>query len=270
MSPAHDCDWAVAVLTGEAPPPAGDPVRFESEVRACPECSALAESLDDIDTLAASLPELTVPAELSQRTLGLVLAEMDRPAPAAAPARPVSPMRRRLLVFAGGLSIAAAALLVIWPDGPSPAPPERLVARGNQTALPTVSLKVAIDDGQALSRHRRDQAYPAGTRVQFRVGLDQPAEVALLRVDDHGVQEVTRASLHTGDHDLQLGSAPLAWQVEPGEQDAHFVVLAGPEGSIPPDVSAVVRGGSATVDDTGPCARVTALACDERLLRVSP
>jgi hypothetical protein len=175
-----------------------------------------------------------------------------------------------MLALVGGLSMAAAAMLVIQPNKPAPAPPERLVARGNATSLPTVSLKVAVDEGNGLARHRRNQRYRAGTRIQFRVALDQPADVALLRIDETGSQLVTRTQLQGGDHDIKLGDTPLAWEVEQGEQDAHFVVLAGPAGSLPSDVDAAIPTGTATLEAGGVCGQVTALACDERLFQVSP
>lgn len=262
----HDCAYAEAVLIGEAPPPFGDTGAFEAGIRECPDCSALADALADVDALAASLPELTVPEDLSRRTLDHVLDEMA-PTPVV---RPPHRQKWPFYVLAGGMSLAATMLLTILPRGPSPAPPERLVARGGTTALPSVSLKVAVDDGKGLARHRRDRQYPVGSRVQFRVGLDRPADVALVRVDEAGAQLVARTSLQSGDHDLNLGNAPLAWEVEPGEADAHFVVIAGPSGSLPDDPTAAVGAGSATVDDTGVCARVTSLACDERLFQVSP
>jgi len=271
MTTPDDCAWAQAVLLGEAPFPVGDQTALEAAIRSCPECSALADSLNEIDELAVSLPELVVPQDLSRRTLKMVQAEMKTGAAPISLAPPVRRSRRKpMLWLAGGLSMAAAAMLAVLPGDPAPAPAERLVARGSATSLPTVSLKVAINDGQQLQRHRSDQSYPAGTRVQFRVGLDQAAEVALVRVGSDSVDIVTRASLDHGDHDLQIGRSPLAWEVEAGEGNAHFVVLAGPQGSIPDDLTAVIGQDSDTVGSSGPCAHVTALACDERLLRVSP
>lgn len=272
-SERHDCEWVEAVLLGEAPAPTRHLASFEAGIDGCPSCSALASSLADIDTLAGDLPELVVPAELSKQTLQAVLDELTA-APEVGSSSSASrkgPARRwPLALIAGGLSVAAAAMLTVWPTGPSPAPPERLVARGNATSLPAVSLKVAVDDGTGLMRHRRGETYPAGTRIQFRVGLDQAADVALVRIDGSGSEVVARSSLQGGEHDLQLGSTPLAWEVEPGERDAHFVVLAGPSGSLPEDPRQVVPAGAGTVDDTGVCAQVTALSCDERHFQVSP
>jgi hypothetical protein len=271
MNTPEDCAWAQAVLLGEAPFPVGDQSALEAAIRSCPDCAALADSLNEIDALAASLPELVVPKALSRRTLEMVQAEMKTGAAPISLAPPARRSRRRpMLWLAGGLSMAAAAMLAVQPGEPEPAPVDRLVARGSATALPTVSLKVAISDGQELQRHRSDQTYPAGTRVQFRVGLDQAADVALVRVGSDSVDIVTRTSLEHGDHDLQIGTSPLAWEVETGEGNAHFVILAGPQGSMPDDLTAVIEDGSEIVDASGPCAHITALACDERLLRVSP
>ena len=268
MTPSpHDCAWAEAVLTGESPPLLGDPAGFEAGVAACPDCAALAAALHDIDALATTLPELTVPHELSRRTLHAVLDELD---PGSRAQRRAPRQRWPSLVLVGGLSIAAAALLAVWPQGPAPAPPERLVARGSATAMPTVSLKVAVDDGHGLERHRRDQRYPTGTQVRFRVGLDRPADVALVRVSPKGRQVLTRSSLSSGDHDLTLDGSPLAWEVEPGEDDARFVLLAAPSGRLPADPSAAVATGSGALESTDLCDHVTAFACDERLLQVSP
>ncbi len=271
MTNTPDCAWVRAVLTGEAPYPTDDPAALEAGIRACPECAELAEALAEVDQLAASLPELAVPEDLSRRTLEMVQAQMQ---PGTGLGVLHGPQRRArrgpILWVAGGVSLAAAALLAVQPGAPEPAPAERLVARGSATSLPTVFLKVAIDDGVLLQRHRSDQSYPVGTRIQFRIGLDQDADVALVRVGSDSVDILTRTTLEHGDHELRLGASPLAWEVEAGEGSAHFVVLAGPRGSMPDDLDAVVGHGAGTLDAAGPCARVTALACDARLLRVSP
>ena len=273
MSSSHDCAWAEAVLLGEAPAPTGAEAEaaLKAAILACPECAALAESLGELDVLAGSLPDLVVPPELSRRTLAQVQHEMTEGAapPVIGPARS-SGRRRSLLYVVGGLAMAAAATLVVMPQGPTPAPPERLVARGSATALPTVSLKMAVHDNAGLKRHRMDQQYPSGTRVQFRVGLDQSADVALLRVGADRTEVVTRTTLQQGDQDLLLGATPLAWEIEPGEESAHFVVLAAPAGGLPDDLTGIVAQGAGTVDAREPCAGVTALACDQRLLQVSP
>ncbi|HCH62718.1 MAG: hypothetical protein CL927_01020 [Deltaproteobacteria bacterium] len=272
MTVRHDCHWAQAVLSGEAPMPQGSEAAFHQEVQECPECSAFAASLEAIDHLAASLPVLAVPTDLSLRTLDRVRAEMQEDTAPTFTQRPNRPSRRRSVLFWGGaLTMAAAAALFVMPRDPVPAPPERLVARGSAASLPTVSLKMAVHDGAELQRHRADQKYPSGTRVQFRVGLDQAAEVALLRVADDRVDVVTRTSMNQGDQDILLGSNPLAWEVEPGEGSAHFVVLAGPKGAMPDDLTEVVGSDAGNVgSQPGPCATVTALACDQRLLQVSP
>jgi len=268
MTRPHDCAYAEAVLLGESPVPVGVLTDFEAGVSSCDACTDLAAALAEIDVLAADLPDLEVPAELSKRTLEAVLAEM---APSAAPVRRSTHQKWPFAMIVGGLA-AAMALVVAWPGGPSPAPPDRLVARGSGDILPTVALKVAVDEGTGLERHRRDAAYPSGTKVQFRVALDRPADVALVRVDGSGAEVVTTATLTAGDSNLQMGAQPLAWQVEPGESDARFVLLAAPSGTLPEDPASGLSVDPATLSEPAGsvCARVGHLACDERLLRVQP
>jgi len=265
----HDCAYAEAVLLGESPYPLGGVADFEVGVADCPTCAELSEALSEIDVLAADLPDLIVPAELSERTLEAVLVEM-----APEPAVRTGPPKRQKWPFAllaGGLA-AAVALVVLIPSGPAPAPPERLVARGSAEALPSVALKVAVDEGKGLERHRRDAAYGSGTRVQFRVALDRPADIALVRVDGQSAQVVTTATLDAGDSDLVVGARPLAWEVEPGESDARFVLLAAPSGALPDDPASGLSFDPATVGEPAGsvCAGVGHLACDERLLRIQP
>ncbi len=269
MTLPHDCVYAEAVLLGESPSPAGMQTDFDAGVSSCEACADLAASLAEVDDLAASLPDLEMPEELSKRTLEAVLAEMA-PSSTAPVRRPVR-QKWPFAMIAGGLA-AAMALIVAWPGAPAPAPPDRLVARGSGAALPTVALKVAVDEGSGLERHRRDAAYPSGTKVQFRVALDRPADVALVRVDGSGAEVVTTATLTAGDFDLQMGAHPLAWQVEPGESDARFVILAAPEGQLPKDPTGIVSVDPATVSQPSGsvCAGVGHLGCDERLLRVQP
>ena len=269
MSGPDECAYIEAVLLGEAPFPEGDDDAFYAKVAQCPSCSELSAALAQIDTLAAELPELTVPAALSERTLQAVLDEM--PPERATPVRPPRRQRWPFAVLVGGLA-AASALVVMQPSGPSPAPPERLVARGSGDALPSVALKVAVDSGQGLERHRRDAAYRSGTRVQFRVTLDRPADVALVRVDSTSAKVVTTGTLAAGDSDLKMGPHPLAWEVEPGESDARFVLLAAPAGGLPADPASGLAFDPATIAAPAGsvCATVGHLACDERLLRIQP
>lgn len=269
MSRPYDCDYIESVLLGESPFPEGEEAGFYAALESCPTCIELSSALNEVDALAGDLPELKVPAMLSQRTLDAVLAQM-----APEPAMQARPPRRHKWPFAvlvGGLA-AASALVVMQPTGPSPAPPERLVARGSAEALPSVALKVAVDSGEGLERHRRDATYRSGTRVQFRVTLDRPADVALVRVDGSSAQVVTTTKLIAGDSDLKMGVHPLAWEVEPGESDARFVLLAAPSGALPDDPTSGLTFDPATVamPAGSVCATVGHLACDERLLRIQP
>lgn len=254
----HDCRWATEVLLGEAPAPA-DSARFDAEVAACAECSALVDSLGEIDALAESLPMLTVPDALSERTLAAVTAEL---------APPPRVSRGRRLAWAGGLALAAAAVLAVMPSSQTPAPPERLVARGAVESPPSLSLKVAVDSGEGLVRHRRDRAYPVGTAVRFRVDLDRPAHVGLVRLTSHGAEEVARWHLQHGG-DLTLDGAPLLWTLEEGEHDAIFVVVAA-NAPLPDNLASQWGAVSGTLSEADPCVGLPERTCDHRLVRVVP
>ncbi len=249
----HDCTYTQAVLTGDAPQPR-DRGAFDAGMVACKDCKALFDALNDIQCLAETLPPLAVPPALSQKTLAAVRAEMR-------------PKRRWAPVLS--LVVAAAAAWAVWVDTPpAPAPAERLVARGSDLAPPHIALKVAVDEGNGLQRHRRDTAYAPGTAVRFRVDLDRPANVVLLRVDTAGAAVVVSHPLPEGEHDIQLGSAPLSWNIEANDADAQFVVLAAPPDAALDDSLSRVQPFSGADEEASVCAVFAHLGCDERLLRV--
>lgn len=237
---------------------------------------------DDLDGLARSLPTLSVPDALVARTRAAMAAELEAAGPASAPGvaparteAEVVPLRPRRVGWSLGAVVALAAaglVVVLVPRTPAPAPPERLVERGVGDRLPDVALKVAVRDGGATRRHDPGVPVAVGTQLYFRAGVDQDAELALVRVDARGAVIVHSQGAAAGEADLTLDDAPLAWAVEPGEGDAVFALLAGGGPMDRAGVEATLGGSNDPSDAASVCQAALALGtrCDATVVRVQP
>lgn len=279
------CDHVIAVLDGEAPA-----VAVAAHLETCASCRAHADALAEVDALAGELPELELPSELALETWELLelelaasaLPELEPPADlidrtlaameaeqlvaASSKAETVGKADTRGVVVQGpwlrrvgggalALLVAALALVVVLPTE-GPADLDRLVERGVGERLPEVSLKVAVEHGGTVARHRLDQRYPAGDTLYFRAQVDQPAWLALVRVDRQGATLVHAEQVDAGEVDLRLGEAPLAWRIEAGESDAVFALVATVGERAP---SELVSGlASVNADAEAVCKAITA------------
>ncbi len=244
---SHDCAHVEAVLTGEAPWPAGEGAA--ALVAGCPACGALHAALDEVDGLARALPTAALPPAARAR-IGAALQREAAP----------RPLRR---FAAPAAAVAAAALLwTLQPPPPGSAGP--MVERGAGGRLPQVALKVAVVGDHGPSRHAHGAPVPAGSTLYFRASLDQPAELQLLRVDARGAAPVGRWRLDPGEHDLMADGGALGWQVEPGEGDAVWALLAAPADAPP------LPRLAGPADALCAAARGAGYACDARLVEVQP
>jgi hypothetical protein len=215
-----------------------------------------AEDSAELDGLFVAMPELAPPPDLVARTLAAMAAEVaaaDDTRDDDAPPNVVQlPARRRAAwTFGAAAALAAAALVAISvPTEPNPAAPGTLVPRGvGGERLPDAGLKVAVSHDGSLGRLRADQGASVGDTLYFRVAVDSEAWVGLVRVDATGAQVVHTQIMAAGEADLALESGPLAWQLEPGEQDAIFALLAAPTAL---EAAAVEAGLAAAYDLASP------------------
>jgi len=241
-----------------------------------------ADDVEAIDSLARSLPTLSVPDELLARTRAAMAVELDAAgagaAPEVTPARidaEVVPLRPRRVGWSLGAvaALAAAGLVfILVPRAPAPAPPDRLVERGAGDRLPDVALKVAVRDGRATRRHDPGVPVAVGTQLYFRVGVDQDAELALVRVDGRGAVIVHAQGASAGEADLTLEDAPLAWAVESGEGDAVFALLASGEPIDRAAIEAALGDTDDSSDADSVCQAALALGtrCDATVVKVNP
>jgi hypothetical protein len=247
-----------------------------------------ADEIEALDGLARSLPPLVVPAELMARTRAAMAAELAAagdmtPAAASAaewpdeepPAAEVVPLRPRRTGWTLGAVVALAAgalVFVALPDDPAPAPAERLVERGAGERLPDVALKVAVRDGADTRRHEPGKAVAAGDELYFRAGVDQDADLALVRVDAAGAAVVHAQGAGAGEADLTLDGAPLAWAVEPGEGDAVFALLASGSDIDRAAVEGALGGAYDPEDPAAVCRAALDLGarCDATTVKVQP
>jgi len=249
----------------------GSLVDLAEHIVGCTDCRAHADALEAVDTLAAGLPELPLPAGLADETLGLLevewaaadlpelepptelidttLAAMDEELAEELPSNVVAgPWMRRWGASIAALAAAALALVFVLPPSPSPADRE-FVQKGVGEGLADISLKVAVEQDGGLSRLSRAESYSSGDTLYFRANLDRPGQVSLLRVDATSATVVHEGSLPAGEDDLRLGSAPLAWRIEDGEGDAIFALVVLPSELAAHDLARHLT--AATLDPEG-------------------
>ena len=245
-----------------------------------------ADEIEALDARARALPPLVVPTDLMARTRAAMAAELEsvvgpsEPSEEMAAAQPrataevvhLRVSRSRWPLGAVAALAAAAAMFVVIPDRTAPAPVDRLVERGAGERLPDVSLKVARKTGTDTRRHEPGSAVPVGTDLYFRVGVDQAAEVVLVRVDAKGARVVHAQGADAGESDLALDGAPLAWAVEPGEGDAVFALLASGTAIDHSGVEIALGSTDEPADPAAVCQAALALGtrCDATAVKVKP
>jgi hypothetical protein len=87
----------------------------------------------------------------------------------------------------------------------------------------------------ALEKGISGQAVPAAASLQFQLDLGRAAEVALVRVPDHGAPEIFfRQRLGSGRVDVGVGGGPAAYPLADLAGPQRFVVIASDE-PVSPD-----------------------------------
>ncbi len=209
MGAGGACDHARSVLLGEAP---GDAT---THLLTCGECRCLKGDLDGFDAMVAALPPLPVPPDLAEQTLQRV---MDEALP-----------RGSRLVWAlypfTALALAALGLMMVLP--PAPPTPGELVQRGSGDRLPELALKIAVLDGDRVTRLRRGEQVRSGSRLSFRAFVDRTSRLTLLRTDAAGTTLVHAQDTDAGEVDLSAGRGLLLWELEPSDSGAVFSLVAG-------------------------------------------
>jgi hypothetical protein len=104
-----------------------------------------------------------------------------------------------------------------------------LVERGFGDSLPQVSLKIAVGQGDGVSRLNQLATYAPGDTLYFRASLDRSAWTVLVRVDEDGTQVLYAGDRAAGEADLPHQNGTLAWRIESDESDAIYALLAAPE-----------------------------------------
>jgi hypothetical protein len=264
MSEAVGCAHCRAALSGEAPP---SPVA-EAHLTGCVDCQAYEAELGAIEQLFRELAPPAPPAPLVESLRAKVEAELR-----AAPRPESRVVVRRWWVAAGGVAAAAVLATVVWPT--HEAPPV-LIERGVGGGRPELGLKVAVRGPEGgVERLSRDAEYHPGDTLYFRATLDRGTWVGLLRVDSRSTDLVHEATVAAGESDLVRGEGPLAWRIEPGEESAVFLLVAGDEpwresvldGALP-----VGPDGARPLDPIVLCGALDALGvqCAAVRVRVSP
>lgn len=238
------CPHTRAVLDGEAPH-----VDVSAHVHGCRDCRDHAAALDHVDAMFHNLQPPPLPGDLLADTLAIIDDAFDAardgelftalapPAvPAALRARTLTAVdaemgirpARRWRRAAPLVLLAAAALLVVALPSDDAPDISTFSVKGPGASLPHLDLKVVVEQGGVLARYRADTPYHVGDAFYFRVSVDTPATATLLHiVGDEAVVVHAQPVEGLGDEDLRIDGQPLAWELEPGEQAASLVVLAG-------------------------------------------
>ncbi len=222
----------------------------------------------DLDVLLADLAPIEVPADLSAQTWASITQEMDAKAPSEAGTQ------RKPLRWVG-FAMAMAAVSLVWirmPSNPTPADPERLVEKGIGNSVPHVSLKVAVRQGNETKRLHTRASHAPGDVLYFRGGLDRAAHVTLVRVTASGSDLLYSGNRPAGEADLPHEGGALAWQIEAGESDAIYALLAASE---PQDTQGLEAILTAAYDFKAPNALCQAVApyglqCAASAVQVTP
>lgn len=169
---------------------------------------------DELDRRFRALREVEPPEALVRRTLARV--EAERAAASRSPAA-----RRRIpawtwaaaAVLAVGLGIAGLA------PRPKAGDPATMVPKGLEPGptLTALRLDAAIRRGDRVQRFAVGDGYAVGDTLLFRVTVDRPTSISLLR--DHTV-------LWAGDVPAGATELPVGWTIEAGAPLGRFEVRA--------------------------------------------
>lgn len=104
---------------------------------------------------------------------------------------------------------------------------EQMVQKGVGEVIPRVELKMSIETMDGRARIETDRSYEAGHRIYFRAWVDSAASLVLIRLTDDSSQTLKVQDVAAGEHDVMWNaSEPLAWEIEPNEANATYILLA--------------------------------------------
>jgi hypothetical protein len=163
--------------------------------------------------------------------------------------------------------MAASALLWIQAPGvEAPKSTEHMVAKGLETTAPALSLKMAVQQGETVSRHAVGTQYSPGDTLFFRAKLSEPGWVYLVHAA-HTVELVATQYMEAGDGDLGEDDSVHAWSLDVSDSQGVFA-LVGHRTSLSSETLVEALSG----DPTLLCqrARRQGWSCDARMVEVAP
>ena len=217
----------------------------------------LGDKPDPAPAVRASLASAPLPPGLAERTLSRVDEEWDV-APTLAPRR----------IWAGaGLALAASALLWIQAPGvEAPNSTGHMVAKGLESTAPSLSLKMAVQHGETVSRHAVGRQYSPGDTLFFRANLSDAGWVYLVHAAD-SVEIVATQYMEAGDGDLGEDDSVHAWSLDVSDSQGVFALVGHRAPLSSESLKAALSG-----DPTLLCqrARGQGWSCDARMVEVAP
>jgi hypothetical protein len=163
--------------------------------------------------------------------------------------------------------MAASALLWIQTPGvEAPKSTEHMVAKGLETTAPSLSLKMAVQQGETISRHAVGTQYSPGDTLFFRAKLSEPGWVYLVHAADT-VELVATQYMEAGDGDLGEDDSVHAWSLDVSDSQGVFA-LVGHRTPLSSEILKEALSGNPTL--LCQRARGQGWSCDARMVEVAP
>jgi hypothetical protein len=147
-----------------------------------------------------------------------------------------------------------------------------MVAKGLETTAPALSLKMAVQQGETVSRHAVGTQYAPGDTLFFRANLSEPGWVHLVHASAtvHSaatVELVASQYMEAGDGDLGEDNAVHAWSLDVSDSQGVFALVGHRERLSPEALSKALAGDPGFLCQR---ARGQGWSCDARMVEVAP
>ncbi len=217
----------------------------------------LGDEPEPTPAVRSSLATASLPPGLAERTLSQVDEEWG-----------IRPRRAPRRIWAGvGLALAASALMWIQAPGlEEPKNTDHMVAKGLEATAPSLSLKMAVKQGETISRHAVGTQYSKGDTLFFRAHLSDPGWVYLVHAAD-SVEVVATQFMEAGQSDLGESHSVHAWSLDASDSQGFFALVGHKE-----PLSSLALVETLSGDPAHLCqrARGQGWSCDARMVEVAP
>ena len=143
---------------------------------------------------------------------------------------------------------------------------DHMVAKGLEATAPSLSLKMAVQQGETVSRHAVGTQYSPGDTLFFRANLSDPGWVYLVHAAD-AVEIVATQFMEAGDGDLGEENSVHTWSLDVSDSQGVFALVGHRTPLSSENLMEALSG-----DPTLLCqrARGQGWSCDARMVEVAP